>query len=371
MDIKLETRLSWHCLDQKGGPFYFNLICHSDQELLREWFLETQKKHYFGETSVSALGILSGLILGNRLTRIVQCGHYAGYSSLVLGMIIKNLNLKAKLISFDISQEMTEYTNTWLIRAGLEEIVGLHLMSSSDPSCVSIASSYLNGKPQIVFIDSAHTYRHTLNELNLWSEQVSYGGFICMHDASIFANECDPSKMGGVNTALFEWAEINPSHKVIAIDPNPELKQIDPCYKDPCGFGLIQAFPAGGSHAPEQAGIVVIEDPQFTHVDLWIADAGWQWSKDGYVKIKGESNSISCFAPVLAGKKYLVRVELADVKSGGVHPGAGGGEISSCFGSDGFNEAIITAGGTSSFIGLLATSDFDGMVLSFSAELLN
>tara|TARA_Y100000310_G_C20669379_1_gene809381 strand:+ start:1367 stop:1996 length:630 start_codon:yes stop_codon:yes gene_type:complete len=47
---------------------------------------------------------------------------------------------------------------------------------------IELANIILDVVPDIVFIDTNHEYKNTLNELELWVPRVNSGGFIILHD---------------------------------------------------------------------------------------------------------------------------------------------------------------------------------------------
>jgi predicted O-methyltransferase YrrM len=370
-----ENRHLWHQLDSpSGGPFYFLLLSEVQRQVLRDWLTDTSSRKMIGETSVSAIGMMAGLVLGNRIERVAQCGHYAGFSLLVLGMLMQQARIPGRIVSVDIDQHMTNYTRSWIDRAGLSDIATAEVLDSGDPFAAWQVEDKLGGSPELLFVDSSHQYRHTLEEMDLWSQFVKPGGFICLHDVSAFSSYQDANGLGGVPAALREWLPRNPNVAGLAIDPGAtdlaRFHAASPVYRDPCGFGLLQVQNAPMVARPARPGRKrMIADPGFRFSDNWVLGEGWAWESGGVVKAPGVSSGLSCFSPVIAGERYRVIVELADVTEGGVHPGAGAGELSADFFScDGRHEAVIEAGGGNSLMGLLASANFVGRVLRFEAS---
>jgi predicted O-methyltransferase YrrM len=102
-------------------------------KLLLDWYRDTETNNLRGEASASVLSIIYALITGNRLSRVVQLGHYAGYSTIVIGCLLKKMGIGGKLVSFDIDHSVTEFTRKWVDRFGLSDHVELHVMDGSDP----------------------------------------------------------------------------------------------------------------------------------------------------------------------------------------------------------------------------------------------
>jgi len=371
------NRLRWRYLEPGfPGPFYFGLLNEEQRHIIREWFADTAKHSMTGETTEAAFGLLAGLILGNRIDRIVQCGHYAGLSLLVLGMLLKNNVPGGRVVSLDIDQQITRYARGWVERAGLGEIVHTLIIDSGDPIAAQLAEHELGGAPGLVYIDSSHLYRRTLEELDLWSRAVAPGGFICMHDAAKCMAAVDFTGGGGVSAALAEWLPCHPEVNAAVIDPEPAKGNLlPPVYRDPCGFALLQlaARPPRPREHPVEVSITrrrIVADPDFRHSGSWQLGEGWEWSPGGLRKSPGTSSPAACFSPVVAGERYRVKVELADVIAGGVYPAVGAGGLFDYLTINGEHECTILAGAGNAEIGLLPSSDFAGRVLRFDAAVV-
>ncbi|MCZ4073362.1 class I SAM-dependent methyltransferase [Agrobacterium sp. LMR679] len=366
--VSAENRLKWQGFENGVSPFLFQILDDNQKRLYMDWFKETADQNLVGETSQSVINALVGLIFGNKISRVVQCGHYAGYSLILLGMLAKSYASGLKIASIDIDQSVTTFTDKWVEKCGLTGTCRTWVRDSSDSFAAKEARDFLGDAPELVFIDSSHQYRHTIDELNLWASEVAPGGLICMHDAAPFAKYQDHSNLGGVNRALEEWCADNPSVEKIVLQSG---LSVSPVFKDPCGLAIMQILhPADFSRTPARSDKRMVKDTSFAFSDQWVLGEGWSFAPGKVSKQPGTSSSLSCFSPVKAGEKYRVTAELIDVKAGGLHPGAGGSDLGAFFSSDGAHEAEIVAGNHNALIGLLASEDFDGTVVRMDAEYL-
>ncbi len=65
----------------------------------------------------------------------------------------------------------------------------------------------------VVFIDTVHTYTHTLAELMAYSERVRPGGVIVCHDTELDHAPTDPGPPEfPVATAIQEWVQVSGWH---------------------------------------------------------------------------------------------------------------------------------------------------------------
>src|SRR3954468_13358230 len=96
-------RYWWHRLPGADfvPPIYSDL---SDTEwcVFRDWYAETDRSGPIGECAVPLISLLHGFVMGNRLGRIVQLGTCAGYSTLLLGWMLRRMGASRGLFSIDL-----------------------------------------------------------------------------------------------------------------------------------------------------------------------------------------------------------------------------------------------------------------------------
>ena len=222
-------------------PPIFAGLSDEEWQLMEDWFAETTRQNLIGECVVPIMSLLHGLVMGSGIQRIVQLGTHAGYSSLLLGFYLRQMNARHGLFSFEIDESLCRFAREWLERAGLSELVRVELRSSLDSASPGLARDYLGGAPELVFLDSSHEYRQTLAEIEAWYPALAAGGLIVLHDTSEFAASFDVTAEGGVRRALKEWRESHPEVEVISLNHNvPAMETPGMVYQDFCGVGLIQ-----------------------------------------------------------------------------------------------------------------------------------
>ncbi|MCB1914376.1 MAG: class I SAM-dependent methyltransferase [Rhodocyclaceae bacterium] len=243
---RAHNRYWWHRVPSTDYvPMLYEFLDEDEWSLLQQWFDDTEQRYpSTGEAGVPALSLLLGLISGNGISRIVQLGHYVGYSTLMIGFMARHMNKRRMLYSVDIDPAVSAYARGWVERAGLGAEVHLEIGDSADPDRPKQAAGYLGGAPQLIFIDSSHQYAHTLRELDLWFPALVAGGFLLMHDSSDFARGFDKAGGQGVKQALEEWIGAN---RVAALNVNGFVgggRPGDYPYLDGCGLTIIQKSPA-------------------------------------------------------------------------------------------------------------------------------
>ena len=238
------SRYWWHQLRQTDYvPPLYGYLSAVEWNIVRDWYSETDSYQSAGEINVPPMSFIQGLVMGNGLHRIVQLGHYFGYSTLLLGMMLRKMGARPGLVSIDIDQGVTDVTQRWIDRAGLAGYVRLHVGDSASEESYARAIELLGGEdPQLLLIDSSHQYAHTLRELDLWVPRLPVGAIVLMHDTSQFATGYDSNGEGGVKRAVEEWVPKHPEvnflnlngHVVDGTDGNTLS------YKDGCGLGIMQ-----------------------------------------------------------------------------------------------------------------------------------
>jgi predicted O-methyltransferase YrrM len=223
-------------------PPVFQALSDNEWNVMNDWFADTTAKFPSpGEISIPGISLLSGIVGGNGISAMVQCGHYVGYSTLLLGFLFRRMGKSNCLFSIDIDSEVTEYTQAWINRAGLADQVKLIVKSSSDPLLPEEAELYLGRKPQVVFIDSSHQYQHTIDELDCWWDHIAPGGLVAMHDVSNFAKQFDSTGKGGVLPAVKAWSKRKKVDSFLLNNFVEDGMAPDTLvYRDGCGLGLIQ-----------------------------------------------------------------------------------------------------------------------------------
>jgi len=239
-------RFWWNQNNPEMLPYVYRAMEPDQLKLIGEWFDDTASRNLTGETSIPAISIITALISSASISRIVQLGHFAGYSTLMVGYCFVNSRSPGRLVSIDIDPEVTDYTRKWVERAGLSSRITLLCGDSSDRSLAEQSTSDLDGAPELIFLDSSHAYEHTLSELDLWYPLLRPGGMILLHDVSEFASQYDATHQGGVNRAIGEWSQRTDAD-VISINRSVTEAQShdDVIYPDGCGLGIIQKpFPS-------------------------------------------------------------------------------------------------------------------------------
>ena len=238
---KNEPRYWWHRLPGMDyvPPIYSDLS-DEEWEILRDWYAETDQGAPIGECAVPLISILHGLIMGSRATRIVQLGTCTGYSAILLGWMLRRMNVQHGLFSLDLDPAICEMSRRWISRAGLQNFVEIVERNSLDPQSPVAAKAYLGGDPELVILDSSHEYAATLKELDLWYDALAPGGLLLLHDVSQFAASFDVTHQGGVGRAFAEWRKKHPEIETFSLNGNSKSMELPrPLYKDACGLGLI------------------------------------------------------------------------------------------------------------------------------------
>jgi predicted O-methyltransferase YrrM len=106
------NRYCWHNRAATGYvPPIFAALTEHEWDMIDACFTETDIEFAGpGEVSVPGTSFLAGLIAGSGISAMVQCRHYFGFSTLLLGLCFRAMSKKMALFSIDIDPEATDYT---------------------------------------------------------------------------------------------------------------------------------------------------------------------------------------------------------------------------------------------------------------------
>jgi predicted O-methyltransferase YrrM len=236
-------RFWWHHLDGTDYvPPIYHVLTDAEWQIMDDWYATTLAADSIGEINVPAMSMIQGFISGGAVTRVVQLGHYYGYSALLIGFWLRHMDNGGRLVSIDIDPKATAFTQMWIDRAGLSSYVALKLGDSAAQDAVDDSEATLEGMPQLIVLDSSHQYEHTLRELDRWVPRMDRHSIMLLHDTSTYARTWDAKGLGGVQQAIDDWlpdrsdvAFLNLNRQVG--DPD---KPGDLVYQDGCGLGILQ-----------------------------------------------------------------------------------------------------------------------------------
>ncbi len=234
-----EKPMAWFNDAHAYAPFLFHIMTAHERQTLADWYDASidDWPNGQGASGFATISTISGFILGSGISNLVQCGHYIGFSSMIIGSVFRYMGRKNALYSMDIHPKAHAYAAEWVDRAGLSDYVKLVPLSSDSPDNVVAAQKYFGNKIQSVFIDSSHAYGHTMKELALWGDALRPSGIVFLHDVSQWAKTFDSTDKGGVKAAALEFLEASPFNGVLLNStPTGNL----PVYTDPCGLGILQ-----------------------------------------------------------------------------------------------------------------------------------
>ena len=134
---------------------------------------------FISEPSVGRF--LGHLVFYRKPAVVVELGCFVGWASAHVAMALQ-ANGHGKLYCVDCDQKNLDATMTNLKRLGLDAVTNTLLGKSTEPAVVA----GLPDKIDILFIDTSHTYRDTLDEILLYSSRLGEAGCMVLHDSISF-----------------------------------------------------------------------------------------------------------------------------------------------------------------------------------------
>jgi predicted O-methyltransferase YrrM len=133
-------------------------------------------------TSEPSVGrFLSQLVFYRKPAVVVELGCFVGWASAHIAMALQ-ANGRGKLYCVDCDQKNLDTTSRNLKRLGLDRVAATLLGKSTDATLMA----HLPNKIDILFIDTSHTYRDTIDEISIYSFQIAETGCMVLHDAISF-----------------------------------------------------------------------------------------------------------------------------------------------------------------------------------------
>ncbi len=224
-------------LDPKIG-LYTLLLHERTRDTLRQI---TEDVGFPGATDPSALSFLATYIRMRQPASVLELGTHIGLSTVVLADVLSGNARPARLITVDPAQDTMAKAQAFVRRAGLEASVEFISGRSIDGGVVARLEKV--GPFELIYVDSSHSYRETLEELQtLWNspQLTSSATCMCFHDAGRDAAAYDPRGEGGVRRALDEWMSAAPSrYQLMVFEP--------PLWPNPTGLGIMRRVEAEAS----------------------------------------------------------------------------------------------------------------------------
>jgi len=127
---------------------------------------------------------------------IIECGTLNGGSALFLASICDLIN-NGKVITIDINSPGNKPSHS-----RIEYLLG----SSTSSEIIEKIKSRIKKEDKImVILDSDHTKKYVLNELNIYSKLVSKGSYLIVEDTNINGNPVFPKFGDGSKEAVQEF----------------------------------------------------------------------------------------------------------------------------------------------------------------------
>jgi predicted O-methyltransferase YrrM len=350
---------SWFRVAGNRDPAIAFMLDDGEIQVLADWHADIVKQGLNVDIGFPVISFVGTLIYAHQMRNVVQLGHYVGFSSLIIGMILRKISPEARLISFDIDQRVTDCCNEWIDRAGLAHIVCNVCADSTDPITAEFAGAHLTGQPELAFIDASKQYQNTITEIRLWSKYIN--GFIISHDVSALAKGDQANGPKGVADGLVDSAQFA-ANELLIIDPHAERGGGFP-YIDPCGLGIglvrgRERLPSNASIAELMARRQILEPSKLNDAENWFLTPGFKFAPGALTKTKGAEAWATCFAPIQSGQRLSVELGLSRSNDETCFVTAGGppGTMWVPSGS-GRHTGVIEAGAENSRIGIYGAPD--------------
>ena len=242
---KKHARYWWfHQIQTSYVPPIFSFLSDKEWRIMEEWYGETDELNWTSECNVTMISFLQGIIMGSSIRNIVQLGTHAGFSTLLLGFMMKKMSFANSFVTIDNDPALCSVAQHWVNKSELNNYVKILKSDSTHIDLPkNIRQEFDNEPINLLFINCSSQYRKTLEELDFWYEHIADRGFIIIHNANNVATKYDTTNEGGINRALYEWSlKTGRKYFVIndSLDQGSNYHPLDLVYRDLGGFAIIQ-----------------------------------------------------------------------------------------------------------------------------------
>ncbi len=134
---------------------------------------------------------------------MVEAGTKNGGSALIWAMILREVNPSARVITIDIVDKTAKAKELPLFKERIDFLLG----SSTDPKIVEEVKRRVAGKRVVVLLDSDHSKKHVLAEMQAYAPIVNLGSYMIVQDGILSGHPIKDEMAGGPWEAIDAFLE--------------------------------------------------------------------------------------------------------------------------------------------------------------------
>jgi cephalosporin hydroxylase len=136
---------------------------------------------------------------------MVEAGTKNGGSALIWAMILREVNPDSRVITIDIVDKTAKARELPLFKERVDFLLG----SSTDPKILAEVSHRVAGKKVVVLLDSDHSKKHVLAEMQAYATIVTPGSYMIVQDGILSGHPVTDEMAGGPWEARDEFLAVN------------------------------------------------------------------------------------------------------------------------------------------------------------------
>lgn len=136
---------------------------------------------------------------------MVEAGTKNGGSALIWAMILREVNPDSRVITIDIVDKTAKARELPLFKERVDFLLG----SSTDPKILAEVSRRVAGKRVVVLLDSDHSKKHALAEMQAYAPIVTPGSYMIVQDGILSGHPVKDEMAGGPWEAIDEFLAFN------------------------------------------------------------------------------------------------------------------------------------------------------------------
>lgn len=149
--------------------------------------------------------ITQEIIVEQKPDILVETGTKNGGSALIWAMIMREVNPNSRVITIDIVDKTAKARKLPIFKERVDFLLG----SSTDPGIVEEVRRRASGKKVVVLLDSDHSKKHVLAEMQAYASIVSDGSYMIVQDGILSGHPINDEMRGGPWEAIDDFLAIN------------------------------------------------------------------------------------------------------------------------------------------------------------------
>ncbi len=158
------------------------------------------------EQNPNDVWITQEILFDTRPDFVVETGTFRGGSSAIWALVLEQVNPEGRVITIDIRDMVDKERLPPISRRKVDFLIG----SSTSPAIVAEVKKRVGSRPVTIILDSDHSAKHVLAELEAYAPLVHLGGYLIVQDTNVNGHPARPDFGPGPMEAVQQFLPRHP-----------------------------------------------------------------------------------------------------------------------------------------------------------------